>query len=264
MRNVICVVVLSLSGVAGVAPSRAAEDGRDEKTIKAILADGVFTHRDDKLPGRPVVKITITDTHPMESLTPATLARIRKLRSVRIIEGTTTRIGDAVLASLLSLPELKEVRLVQSGITDHGLQQLSRHPSLRLVSLFGCWLVTDEGVRHLAKMRRLEELEIESMGEISDAAFKPFASLPRPRLRSLEVAGTGVTDRGIGLICSIRSLETLRISRTAASPRCLPFILRARRLKYVLADSTEITRADVIKVLGKVPNIRVETGDDED
>lgn len=237
----------------------AAPPGATERAIIALRAVGVYSIRDNKLPGRPVVTLDIRD--PGHPIPPAALALLRQLPSVRRVLGHTMRLDDGHVPYLLSLPQLEEVSLVGALVTNRALFQLSKHPSLRAVTLFGCSCVTDKGVRQLARSKSLERLSLEDMGRITDRAFSPRSLAAGPRLKSIEVTGTNITDEGVRFICAIKTLESLDIRRTDISPRCLRFLSGAMRLKTVYAEGTLLTQDEVVKALGKNSRVRVTTDD---
>lgn len=72
-------------------------------------------------------------------------------------------LGDGTLAILNTLTELEELELAGAKLTDEGLRQLAM-PKLRTLSLVGCAGVTDLGLKNLAGLSGLEELDLTEAG----------------------------------------------------------------------------------------------------
>jgi hypothetical protein len=64
--------------------------------------------------------------------------------------------------------------------------------------------VTDDGVRHLARLPALQHLDL-SGTSITDAGLQVLRDLPG--LRTLSLAWTRVTDEGIGVLAHCDELE---------------------------------------------------------
>jgi hypothetical protein len=144
---------------------------------------------------------------------------------------------DSVMGRLNSLPELETLELQDyaSGlgrrndwrVTDAGVSHLRRLTRLHRLSLPSS-RVTDAGLAVLAEMPQLEELAIGNpsgyvhpgrrepttleetlVANISDAGLERLAGLPR--LRSLTLFGTRVTNDGLSLLTRFRLLRHLSI-----------------------------------------------------
>ena len=99
-----------------------------------------------------------------------------------------SRDWDAVVALLAMHPA---ARLDAAGqMTDAVLGDVSRVETVTALDLGGSRALTDEGVRHLARL---------------------------PGLKHLDLSGTAVTDRGLEVLRELRSLETLSLAMTRVS-----------------------------------------------
>jgi len=102
-------------------------------------------------------------------------------------------ISDECLLGLLEhLPELKELDLGQTLVSDYLIQGLSRSPKLESLSLHESRL-TDAGLVHIGKLTWLRSLSL-ARTRISDAGLDHLAGLKN--LKTLSVGYTRVTDKG--------------------------------------------------------------------
>ena len=89
--------------------------------------------------------------------------------------------GDKATSYISSLPKLKTYYAGKTNITDRSLEILSRMSSLERVELWECAGVTDQGLRHLADLPRLQELNLQGMSQITRQAAAAFPSRVRVR-----------------------------------------------------------------------------------
>lgn len=133
------------------------------------------------------------------------------------IDINNPRISDAGMAHLKRARTLERLDLPNTGISDKGLAHLSELSNLRSLSVglrtglsglpnhYG-----DEGVKSLAKLRRLETLRIGGP-HVTDAAMPDIASLSS--LRELALYGCPITREGLSFLTALKSLEGLSIHR---------------------------------------------------
>ena len=125
----------------------------------------------------------------------------------------------------------------EGQMTDAALADLAaRVDTLTALGLSGCRQITDEGVRHLARLPALQHLDLSGTG-VTDAGLDVLSTLPR--LRTLSLAWTRVTDAGTAALASCHELEELNLAATAAgigSLRALAGKRRLRRLFIALPD----------------------------
>jgi hypothetical protein len=96
----------------------------------------------------------------------------------------------------------------EAQMTDALLAEVSRVETLTALGLSGCKAVTDEGVRHLARLPALQHLDL-SGTSITDAGLQVLRDLPR--LRTLSLAWTRVTEEGIGALAHCHELERVNL-----------------------------------------------------
>ncbi|MCB9923288.1 MAG: hypothetical protein H6822_13985 [Planctomycetaceae bacterium] len=120
------------------------------------------------------------------------LRHIEHLPELRELWLWDTRVTDRGLLHLRSLRHVKLLNLSSTAVTDQGLQNIAALRSLRHLSLDRT-SVTDAGLVHLSRLGQLEYLSLEHT-RISDAGLHNLASLTA--LSELWLCNTSVTDAG--------------------------------------------------------------------
>ena len=136
------------------------------RKIKAV--EGVSTHRDDRLPGNPVTMIDATN---VALFSDDALAAVIDLPEVRQIGLSGTAITDASASTLATSRQLDTLVLANTALTDSGLVRLSSCQRLQTLDVSQT-LVTQSGISTLRK--NLPKLNIiaepEKLSPVSDAA----------------------------------------------------------------------------------------------
>jgi hypothetical protein len=128
------------------------ESGRDA-AIAEIKKLGGSWAVDEQSPGKPVIKVLLSDTQ----ITDAGLEHLKGLTSLKRLDLYSTQITDAGLEHLKGLTGLQSLDLRSTQITDAGLEHLKGLTSLKrnAVQDVGAWLdlsstrVTDTGIKKL-------------------------------------------------------------------------------------------------------------------
>ena len=134
----------------------------------------------------------------------------------------------------------------EGQMTDDLLADLPRADRLTALGLGGCRAVTDEGVRHLARVPLLQHLDLSGTA-ITDAGLQVLRHLPN--LRTLSLAWTGVTARGMAALDECHELERANLTVKPgwfeawparagdAAVRALAGKPRLERLEIALSDA---------------------------
>lgn len=122
--------------------------------------------------------------------------------------------GNAGLAALAqggpggARAALRTLNLTDTGVTDPGLESLvAAFPHLESLCLLYCAGITDHGARHLAGLKRLKKLNLDSR-DITDAALLHLSSLRE--LRHLDLFSARVSDVGLCFLSALASLTGAR------------------------------------------------------
>src|SRR5262245_59688478 len=116
-------LVLAVVGCSGKSePEKNEQLGvKDEQSaVKMIEKLGGKVMRDDKRPGKTVVKVDSIDTE----VTDAGLKELKELKSLKRLELYGCKITDAGLKELKELKSLQTLWLAKTKVTDAGLKEL--------------------------------------------------------------------------------------------------------------------------------------------
>jgi hypothetical protein len=144
------------------------------------------------------------------------LASLKKLEILRLYRSKLTPARVKGLGALQHLTELNVA--VNPELGDAGLAEIGALKNLRILNLQQSD-VTDAGLHHLAGLEQLEKLNLRD-GKITDAGLVHLAR--HKSLRMLDLAGTPLTDAGLKTILTFESdrLERVILPRTI-SPAAL-------------------------------------------
>jgi hypothetical protein len=116
-------------------------------------------------------------------------------------------VGDAGMAHVKGLKELRGLDLANTFVTDAGLEALAGLSELRTLVLDGTD-VTGAGLAHLAGLGRLEKLGLANT-KIEDATFDRVVALTG--LRSLDISATPISNEKIADLTKLANLEELAL-----------------------------------------------------
>lgn len=156
-------------------------------------------------------------------------------------------ITDADVAWLANAPELHELRLSQTRITDATIKAIANLP-LHELSLART-PITNAGIAILATRFLLEELDLADT-KIDDAHAAPLFALPA--LRMLRLDGTSITDAG--LAPPTANLTELYLSKTKVTDAGLAILdhtphLTALGLGHTAIDAQTLARIGTLSEL---------------
>ena len=138
------------------------------------------------------------------------------------------------------------------AITDRALARLAALDHITSLSLGGSRQLTDEGLRHLARMPQLEHLELSEYpgGRITDRGLAVLRHLPR--LRRFEMAWqSGVSDEGVANLRFCEELDSVDLMGTATGDAAIA-ALRGKERLHRLKTGKLVTDAGV-DLLGDLP-----------
>jgi Leucine-rich repeat (LRR) protein len=136
------------------------------------------------------------------------LSRLNDLSTLEELNLDSCPVGDwaiAYLAESCAFPNLRNLDLADTDLTDLGMAHLPKFTKLTRLSLFHC-NISNAGLRHLISMSSLEILNLDSR-DISDEGLIVLQALTN--LKALDVFSARITDRGCSYLAKVKSLETL-------------------------------------------------------
>ena len=167
-------------------------------------------------------------------LSPAGFALVERLRKLTELDLPADGLDDAALGSLNSLAELKSLTLKGGDFSGTG---------------FGGSVPT----RPLAKLERLDV----SGSHFDDAGCIRLARFC-PKLATLTLSGTQVTDVGLKPLAKLPNLWNLNLNRTALSDAGLDVLRQFTRLSSVRTTHTRVTRAGTHALKNARPKLYVQ------
>jgi hypothetical protein len=136
-------------------------------------------------------------------------------------------------AALAAMPALRGLSVSCNNVDDKGLSALPRFPALRE---FMPMDVQDDGFRHVGRCEQLEALECMYCKETTDIATGHIAGLSG--LKSYRAWSTRITDRSLGILGGMTSLERLLLYDCAGvTDAGLAFVAGLPRLREVNLES---------------------------
>ncbi|MBX9625812.1 MAG: hypothetical protein K2X82_18575 [Gemmataceae bacterium] len=200
-------------GLALAAALTAADDPPSADERKALDAyaktKGAEAAVDDAL--RPGSRVAVR----LDAADDAALKAVAKLPGVGAVEvRDATKCTERGFAALKDLKHLRRLILNTSGVSDAEAARLAGCKELRELVIPSA-TVTARGVADLAKLTRLEKLDLSDNPKLPDAALAPLGKLER--LEFLYLAKTGVTDKGLDHLKPLEGLRTLDLRRTAVT-----------------------------------------------
>jgi hypothetical protein len=114
--------------------------------------------------------------------------------------------------ALGSCDRLRELMMIASVMTDEGLASVSHDNGLQKLYCFKP-KITDAGVKHLANLTGLKDLELLRVPELTDATLAHIAG--QTNLEKITLSGTSITGSGLVHLAGMRKLRSLTISNEA-------------------------------------------------
>ena len=129
------------------------------------------------------------------------------LKSLKRLDLTDcAKVGDGTLKVAGEIPTIEVLILRRTGISDAGLESITKLSSLRAIDLRNT-NVTDAGIAHLTGLKKLADVQLE-YSKVTDAAVEHLRGLP---LKSLNLNYTAVTDGCMPAIGTMTTLESLQM-----------------------------------------------------
>ncbi|MCU0709446.1 MAG: hypothetical protein MUF23_14245 [Pirellula sp.] len=199
--------------------------------------------------------------------------RLAKLEDLRTLDlRGNMEAGDMALEVIGSLPKLTALKHRSTAVTDVGLEQLAKSKTLNAL-LLQDFVITSESGKHLAKLDKLNSLEIfrcqgfgtegvlalqgmklnrltlRDLPNIGDPALQVLAHLPAlKRLYIHEIAS--VSDEGFKNLASAQALEVLDLwSLPKMTDATVDIIAALPNLKELSIRETGVSEASVAKIL---------------
>ncbi|MCA9770986.1 MAG: hypothetical protein KC466_01175 [Myxococcales bacterium] len=162
--------------------------------------------------------------------------------------------ADSALALVGGVANLTMLSLEHCvRITDDGIRYVASLTNLRELDLRGT-AVDGEGLRHVASLKNLETLNL-SETRVGDDDLAYLA--PLGALRQLFLWNTEITDRGISLVRGFVGLEVLDLANTPITDAGLTVLDGLTSLRRLDLSGTRVTPAAVEQLREQMPDCEI-------
>lgn len=145
-----------------------------------------------------------------------------------------SRDWDEIIRLLASHPAA--ALYAEGQMTDGVLADVSRVETVTALNLSGSSAVTDDGVRHLARLTSLRHLDL-SGTNVTDTGLQVLRHLPR--LETISLAWTRTTDAGVRALAHCEALTHVNLAGTGAGDDALRALAGKRHLRHLAIALTD-------------------------
>lgn len=206
-------------------------------------------------------------------LTSAIATHLPRLRHLRYLWlAGNADVDDEAMPAVAALPELQTIGLRFTGVTDAGLESLSKSNSIQAVYGLNT-RITDAGLAALTRLSELRALSVYADGYTHDLQFRgkdPNPSITDaglahlancPNLEQLDVRGSELTDTGLErLVADCPHLRELMVDNTPVTTKGLRRLGSLSQLERLGCYGTPIDDS-VAEQFGSLDKLREIIGD---
>jgi Leucine-rich repeat (LRR) protein len=193
-----------------------------------------------------------------EQLGPHKLATIRAVRLGSPNEPQRQRLVDSDLSVLKQLPQLRELNIMLTNVTDEGLKQIANCQDLRVLMFWNNPKITDASMQTISQLERLHSLE--AGGPLCGDAGLAYIS-EMEELRELKLADyrdtPGITDAGMQHIGKLENLELLSLQNASITDEGLRHLEKLKSLKTLDLTRTNVSAAGVARLQSSLPKCAI-------
>jgi hypothetical protein len=191
-------------------------------------------------------------------VTDNTLKCLKGLSHLRRLSLRNTEVTDAGFEQLTTLaPQIQELRLWDSKITDAGLARIKRLPILQTLYLNLCRSITIAGFQCLAEMKQLQKLDLDGT-YLNNERLECLKGLSN--LQSLFAGDSSVTDAGLKYLEGLTNLQSLDLRRTKVTDAGLERLKGLGKLRFLNLIETNVTDTGVQMLKKSLPQCRIASG----
>ena len=164
------------------------------------------------------------------------------VRSLEALGGHVTRAADGAVV---------EVSLARTWASDDDVERITEIKTIKRLDLSFTY-VTDAGIQHLKELPELEELTLDTVEALTDAAASYLRA--DKKLRRLVLRGTDITDVGMPYLANLTGLKSLDLSHTMIGDVGLESLPALSGLEELNLGGTRITGTNLnfLKLLPKL------------
>ena len=181
-----------------------------------------------------LMRLTVWDGGKIAS---ATWKELVELKSLIALDITSPSFGDEAVECLLGLPDLEDLDLGTTAVSDKGVERLLTEKQW-LQLRFDGEQYSDEALKHLEHQVRLDALWLSST-RISSQGLAAIGE--SKRLTLLDITHTPLQDGDLrAALSKLEHLETLDLQETGVSDEFLPGLADCKELKRLNLNSTKV------------------------
>lgn len=181
----------------------------EQKTVAAVMKLSGSATIDSGL--HPGARVSVK----FNAVTDATLIALSKHPNIGAIQAIESTACNAKgYAALKSLPHLRRLVLNKSGVSDKGLAEIGGCKQLRMLVIPES-AATDKGLAAVAKLTRLDHLDLSDAPKVTDKGMVYVKALER--LEVLYLNKTGISDKGLAELKTLEGLRSLNVAGTKVS-----------------------------------------------
>lgn len=180
----------------------------------------------------------------------ASLALASRLRQLGKVELGNCRVTKQGLASLESLPRLRELIFQDAKLTPGDFSAIGNLPQLTRVSFYGEF--TDEYFVSLTHLPELEELVLS--GSSTPLSLRSLGHLKK--LKILDLSGVGLNGMGVVAINELPSLEWLDVSSSPLGDADLDRLDACQSLIGLNIEQTSVSGPGLTRFLKSHPKLK--------
>lgn len=185
-------------------------------------------------------------------VTDAGMKFLRGLRNLENLSLDFTEVSDIGLQHLAGLEKLKTIRFQKlggNGLGNEAAEYLAKVPNLERI--VGKWDLTGEGYFELAKLKKLQWLDLE--GSASDQDLAMISSMTS--LQHLGFHRCPITDQGIKQLAKLNNLEALSIFSSRMTGAGLTTLQKIPNLKRLSLQIEEFGDSNHWQSLGRMTQL---------
>lgn len=180
------------------------------------------------------------------------LKHLRRLSSLRKLLLSNTRVGDRGMEHIKHLRGLEKLNLSGIKVSDEGIEHLDGLDRLEWLNIYDTE-VSDAGLPVLSKLPALKQLQLS--GDISDAGVAHLSKVRK--LSILDITSESITDEALKQISRFNRLQSASLRSTQLTDAGLKHLRGMKTLEYLLVLSRRITPLELLKLQQCLPQCEV-------
>jgi Leucine-rich repeat (LRR) protein len=185
-----------------------------------------------------VVSLNLSDTGLREQ----DLEFLQSMNSLRTLRLAKLSVSDQVFTWLEGHAGLEVLDLSETSVTGLGLKKLAAASGLKQL-LLGNTQLNDAHLAALEQFPKLEDLDVSTVGSLTDAGLVRISTLTN--LRSLGLRQAKITDAGLKRLAKLTELEKLELDRAKIGDDGVASLAVLKKLRHLGLNGTQVSDSSV-------------------